>query len=99
MVLVLGLGLIVAIGVVDVLTGPDLSFPVFYLLPVFLTTFAAGRPAGIAVSTISAVVWLVADAASGAHPSLCCAPYWNASVGLGTVLAGTMLVSALVGPV
>jgi len=97
MVLVLGLGLIVAIGVVDVLTGPELSFSVFYLLPVFLTTFAAGRPAGIAVSTISAVVWLVADSASGAHHSLWWAPYWNASVRLGTFLTVTMLVSALMG--
>src|SRR5437867_4834458 len=97
MVLVLGLGLIVAIGVVDVLTGPELSFSVFYLLPVFLTTFAAGRPAGIAVSTISAVVWLVADSASGAHYSLWWAPYWNASMRLGTFLTVTMLVSVLMG--
>src|SRR5437016_8178006 len=42
--LVFGLVLIVGIGVVDVLTGPELSFSIFYLLPVFLTTLVAGRP-------------------------------------------------------
>src|SRR3989442_12864008 len=63
LVLVLGLGLIVAIGVVDVLTGPELSFSIFYLLPIFLTTFAAGRPAGDSVSTIRAVLWAVAGPA------------------------------------
>jgi len=95
--LVFGLVLIVGIGVVDVLTGPELSFSIFYLLPVFLTTLVAGRFAGIAASTISALVWLVADSAAGARYTLWWAPYWNVTVRWGTFLLVAMLLSILLG--
>ena len=95
--LVFGLVLIVGIGVVDVLTGPELSFSIFYLLPVFLTTLVAGRFAGIAASTISALVWLVADSAAGARYTLWWAPYWNVAVRWGTFLLVAMLLSILLG--
>jgi two-component sensor histidine kinase len=59
----------------DYLTG-DFSLAVFYLAPVALATWYAGRASGLFVGLLSAVAWLVADHPDG-EPFR---PYWNAAV-------------------
>lgn len=63
--IVLGFILIGAVGVVDYLTGYQLAFSLFYVLPILLVTWLTRRRFGIMASVISAVVWLGADVASG----------------------------------
>lgn len=54
-------GLVVLIGAVDWWTGPVLSMAMFYLLPITVAAWFAGRQAGIAVSAASALTRLVAN--------------------------------------
>lgn len=87
--------LVLLLGVIDHLTGPDFSFVVFYLLPVFLVTWFAGKNAGIAVSLMSGISWFVADVltmAAASHPSI---PYLNLITKLGLFLVLNVTVSSL----
>lgn len=93
----LGFVLVLCLGVIDSLTGPEFSFAVFYLLPVLWTAWFADRRAGIAVSIAGAATWLAMDLLAGAtysHPAI---PYWNATTRLIFFLAVGVLVSALKG--
>jgi hypothetical protein len=65
LVLVVGILIVVFLGVTDYLTGPELSFSIFYLIPISLATLAAGKIPGFLISLVSAIVWLIADIASG----------------------------------
>jgi glucose-6-phosphate-specific signal transduction histidine kinase len=49
------------IGFGDYLTGTEISFTLFYLIPVVVLTWSIGRRAGILTSTLCAVVWATVD--------------------------------------
>ena len=90
-----GLILIVLLGVFDYLTGPQISFSVFYLLPISLVTWLTNRQSGIISAMFSAIVWLIADLSAPTaytHPLI---PFWNATVRLLVFLAIVYLGSAL----
>lgn len=53
--------LTVLIGMIRYVTGPELALSFFYLFPILIAAWYAGRWAGIVMSAISAVSWLVAD--------------------------------------
>lgn len=86
--------LILVVGVFDVLTGAEISFSIFYLVPVALAVWFSGKRVGLSVALLAAIAWLVADLMSGAvysHPII---PYWNATVRLGFfVIVGFSLLS------
>lgn len=91
----LGFFIIILVGILDHLMGPELFTSIFYLIPIFLVTWFTERWVGIMISIVSALTWLLADFTSGhtySHPSI---PYWNMSVRLGTFLVITFLLSAL----
>ena len=55
---------LVAIGsicLVDLLTGPEIGFSLFYLIPVVLTAWYVGRGPGVIVAVAGALAWLFAD--------------------------------------
>ena len=60
-----GLALTILLGVVDLLTGYELSFSLFYLAPISLVSWFAGRRAGLLISAASALTWLLADIGAG----------------------------------
>jgi diguanylate cyclase (GGDEF)-like protein len=68
------------VGVVDWLTGQEISFSVFYLLPVSFAAWYAGIAPGVVAAAVSAAAWLVADLASGHRYSHMLIPYWNMSM-------------------
>jgi two-component sensor histidine kinase len=74
---VLAVCLVAVIGWVDYVTG-DFSLTVFYLLPVTLATWYAGRASGWFVSLLSVAVWLIGEMALGHAQSLMFD--WNAAV-------------------
>ena len=90
-----GAGLAVVLGYADYATGPEISFSIFYLVPISLTVWLSGRLAGLAVSLISAIIWMVADQASGQTYSHALVPYWNAAVRFGYFTLHTLLMSLL----
>lgn len=86
---------IVAVGVADIVTGNELAFSLFYLIPIVLVTWYSGRTLGFVVSVASAVMWLIADVFSGQSYSQPVIRYWNAVVRLGFFVVVTLLLPAL----
>jgi len=86
---------IVLLGIVDHLTGPEISFSIFYLLPISVVAWFVGRKAGIGMSVAGAATWLVADLLSGQTYSHAVIPYWNAIVRLGLFLIVSQALSGL----
>lgn len=87
--------LVVALWCIDYATGPDFSFVVFYLFPVFLVTWFAGKDPGIVISLLSGLAWFIADVlttSAETHPSI---PYLNLFTKLGFFLIVNLMVSSL----
>jgi signal transduction histidine kinase len=93
--MMIGSILIVLLGGIDYLTGQELSFSIFYLIPVSLLAWHVGRWAGIVMSIASAASWLVADLLSGYSYTHSTIPYWNTAVRLGFFLSMTYGLSAV----
>jgi signal transduction histidine kinase len=91
---VLGLAFILALGVVDYLTGPEISFSIFYLLPISMIAWLVGEREGTAMSVAGAISWLIADWAWHIY-SHAAILYWNATVRLGFFLIVTYALSGL----
>jgi two-component sensor histidine kinase len=76
----LAISLVGVIAWFDYVTG-DFSLAVFYLAPVILATWYAGRAGGWCIGLLSAVAWLVGNPAlisqADGHPLM---PYWNATM-------------------
>ncbi len=88
---IVGLVAVGLLGIADYLTGPDISFSLFYLIPLSLVAWTAGRWSGFLLSVISAAVWLRADIALGTVYSNPIAQYWNAAARLGFFLVVVQL--------
>jgi signal transduction histidine kinase len=87
-----GFALVLLLGFFDYLTGVELSFSIFYVLPIMLVAWFGSSRAAVAISLFGALVWHLADVAAGHAYSQSFMPYWNTSVRLGFFLiVGTML--------
>ncbi|HUH12901.1 MAG TPA: GGDEF domain-containing protein [Longimicrobiales bacterium] len=95
--LALGVFGVALLGALDALSGTEISFSIFYLLPISLVTVRGGTGEGLATAGVSAVVWLFADLAGGAQYSSAMIPYWNALVRLGYFALHTVLLARLYG--
>lgn len=69
--------LFAGLAVVDIATSPDLSFLVFYLLPVLLASWLLGRRQGLLVSFASVAVWTLDDVLTRVLPAESWVPAWN----------------------
>jgi diguanylate cyclase (GGDEF)-like protein len=74
----LSLGLVAVFGYIDRLTGTEISFSIFYLLPVALAFWQGGLWSGIATATGGTAAWLIADLAASRQYTYPVVPYWNA---------------------
>ena len=69
------------VGIGDYVTGADLSFSAFYLLPVVLAASSGGRRIGIRIAVVTALVWFTADFHGRPQPyETLLVPVWNAGV-------------------
>ena len=82
-----GLVLVVIIGIIDHLTGYELSLSLFYLIPIFFVSWKVGRLIGIPVAILSAFTWTVADLLAGKPYQYPFVPYWNFLVRTGLFTA------------
>lgn len=92
---VLALVVVLLLATVNYVTGPELSFSAFYLLPIFFVTWFTGRRVGILISLIITALWLETERlgkVSHSHPFI---PFWNAGVRFGFFLIVTCMVSHL----
>src|SRR3989337_1573616 len=93
--MVAGFVLIVGVGFLDYLTGYEISFSLFYLIPISLLAWFAGRRFGVAASFVSALVWLLAEITAGqsySHPVI---HYWNSLVRLSFFIIVNLLLTTL----
>lgn len=59
--ILLSIILVILIGFIRHITGPELALSLFYLLPIAVVSWNIGRWAGIFISFASALSWLAAD--------------------------------------
>jgi len=94
-ILSLGIALILFVGIIDYVTGTELSISIFYLLPIALVTWFVGRKSGVIMSLAGVVVWYSVDFVAGhvySHPAI---SYWNSLVQLSIFLVTVFILSAL----
>ncbi len=89
----LGLLTVAIVGVIDYVTGRELSFSIFYLFPIMLVAWCSGARSGVLLSIVSALVWGVVDARGPGEYSHALIPVWNAGARLGIFLIITSLLS------
>lgn len=90
-----GFALIAVVGILDFLTGYEIAFSLFYLIPISLVTWFAGKRLGMMAVIVCAVVWYFADVASGrpySHPAII---FWNTAVRTSFFFVVMTLLSAL----
>jgi diguanylate cyclase (GGDEF)-like protein len=86
---------LVVVGVLDYLTGFEISFSVFYLVPVSLAAWYAGKNWGIFLTISSSITWYAVEAVVGpAHDHLAI-PAWNGVVRFVFFLVTSLLLSTL----
>ena len=89
-----GVILVLAIGVIDRLTGYDLHLGVLYLVPITMVTWNAGRNWGLGLSVFTAALWLVIF--SGEHHYVSSFYfYWDGGVLFVTFVVFVVLVARL----
>lgn len=74
--------LVAVIGFLDYITGYEISFYVFYLIPVLLAVWRVGVPFAVVVSVLSMMTWLGSNVAAGLRFSNWFVPVWNSVVAI-----------------
>jgi diguanylate cyclase (GGDEF)-like protein len=92
--LALAVMLVVLAGLGDYFTGDDAAFTLVYLGPVVLAAWRSGRSAGLIVSVLSALSWLVVDH-QRAMPVSLTIQAWNLVTQLGVFVTVSWLLAAL----
>ncbi len=93
--LTLGLLLVVLQGLINYLTGPHLSFELFYLLTVSLAAWLVGRRAGVAMACACALSYFTTEMLLTHFDPRPWLPYVNVATRLGAFLFVAYFVSAL----
>jgi signal transduction histidine kinase len=76
----IGLILLVLIGLIDFLTGVEISFSVFYLIPISIVTWYTNKNLGLALSVLGTAMWVFADMQELSRYTSPAIPYWNGVV-------------------
>lgn len=93
--IVFSLILLLLVAMLDSLTGYELSFSLFYLLPVVVVTWHKGSRWGLFFALLAGLVWYQVDARTGYAYSNPFIIYWNAAIrfcffGIVTLLLGAL---------
>jgi diguanylate cyclase (GGDEF)-like protein len=87
--------LLAIVGVLDTVTGPEISFSIFYLIPVVFACWFLSRGTGAFVAIVGAGVWAYLEIKTGRPYSAAWIPLWNSGVRLGFFLVFNELVDAV----
>ena len=83
----------ILVAFIDVVTGPQISSAIFYLLPISLCAWYLGLWPGVFMALVSTVLWYSADITAGAPYSHGAIAVWNALTRLGFFLILVILLS------
>jgi len=90
-----GTAMVLLVGILNQMAGPEISSTIFYLVPIVLVTWFTKRSIGFVFSILSALTWLIADLASGTTHLNSDIPYWNGVARLGSFFILTFVLSTL----
>lgn len=93
--ILLGILLVLVMGYLDFLTGYEISFSIFYLIPISFLVWYVNKIYGILVAFLSMFVWLVVDYLSVRSYSSDIIYLWNALVRLGFFMIVVYLISLI----
>ena len=93
--IVMGIVSVSILGLLNYITGHELDFSLFYLVPIVLVTWAVNQNAGLLLSFLCALVWLVAEFESGHSYSYPILPVWNTVFRAGSFAICTYLLAEL----
>ncbi|MEI7534463.1 MAG: sensor histidine kinase [Verrucomicrobiae bacterium] len=82
------------VGLADFVTGYQLTFFIFYLLPILYVLRRAGQGWAFAMALASALVWLLVNVAAGERYLDWLTPAWNMGIRLAVFLLIIILISA-----
>jgi predicted signal transduction protein with EAL and GGDEF domain len=80
LILLLGYLTVCLIGIMDYITGPEIAFSIFYVVPVAIVTLSTDWKHGLIISFIASAAWLAADLLTNHIYSRPIIPWWNATV-------------------
>lgn len=81
------------LGFLDYISGYEMSFSLFYLIPITISVVLSGFKVGVIISIISALSWYFADNMAGNDYGSLIVPVWNTVMRLGYFLLHTFLLS------
>ena len=84
--LVVGVVGVFTIGLLDMISGYELGFFVFYFISVALVAWRSGVAKGCLVAGVSAAIWYFVDYHTGKHYSHPFYSWWNAGIRLAAFL-------------
>jgi predicted signal transduction protein with EAL and GGDEF domain len=92
---VVALFLILVVGIIDYLTGPEITFAVFYLIPVAFAAWISGTKGAVGASALAALAWLLAEIGSSRIGNAAFVYAWNFCVRLLFLLMVALLLARL----
>jgi len=95
LVFLTGVLLVGLIGIADCSTGIQYSLLPFYLIPLFLVTWFAGRFAGLSIAILGSLIWFLEDAMIAKSYSIQPFSYWNIAGNLVLFLTITWILPEL----
>lgn len=94
-IILFGIVQILILGFIDYATGYELSFSVFYLIPVALTAWFAEKRAAVVISILSAFTWQFCNDLAGEVHSSYMTSLWNTSTRFGFFIIVAILLTKL----
>ncbi len=94
-ILLVGIFLVFLMGLLDYLTGSDLAFSIFYLIPISIVVWYSGKYYGVCVAMLSSIVWLYVDLQGERGYATEAIGYWNALVRFGFFVIVVYLIDKL----
>ncbi len=95
MTLIISLLLVLLIGLIDLITGQEISFSIFYLFPIMMSVWYGNKNCGLVLAFIAAIEWLAADLIGGHTYSTIIIAYWNMIVRLAFFLIIVFMIAKL----
>lgn len=90
-----GVLLVGVLGILDYLTGNEVAFSLFYVVPIMLVTLAVNETAGFLLAILSAQVLMTAEVAAGQRYSHWIIYVWNVLIRMGLFSFFAFLVASL----
>lgn len=93
--LTMGIISLVAVAFFDYVTGPELSFSLFYLIPIFIFSWSFSGNVGGMVALLSAITWVVIEILTDPKEANAFVYLWNAIIRFGFFLLPALLLKSL----